>query len=161
MATHSSVLAWRIPRTGEPGGLSSTGSHSVRHDWSDLVAVVAQLVKNSELHTEEYKLFSQGCHNKVPKLRCLKPTEIYCLIVLEPRSSKSRFQQGHIISDRSRWESFLVSSSGRWFLPIHSTSWFVDARHRFHALFSSCLLFSPCLSYFFISNINFCWNWIF
>ena len=32
MATHSSVLAWRIPGTGEPGGLSSMGSHSVRHD---------------------------------------------------------------------------------------------------------------------------------
>ena len=32
MATHSSVLAWRIPGTGEPGGLSSLGSHRVRHD---------------------------------------------------------------------------------------------------------------------------------
>ena len=32
MATHSSVLAWRIPGTGEPGGLSSMGSHRVRHD---------------------------------------------------------------------------------------------------------------------------------
>ena len=32
MATHSSVLAWRIPGTGEPGGLSSVGSHRVRHD---------------------------------------------------------------------------------------------------------------------------------
>jgi len=31
MATHSSVLAWRIPGTGEPGGLPSTGSHRVRH----------------------------------------------------------------------------------------------------------------------------------
>ena len=32
MATHSSVLAWRIPGTGEPGGLPSTGSHRVGHD---------------------------------------------------------------------------------------------------------------------------------
>ena len=38
MATHSSVLAWRIPRTGEPGGLPSMGSHRVRHDCSDLAA---------------------------------------------------------------------------------------------------------------------------
>ena len=38
MATHSSVLAWRIPGTGEPGGLSSMGSHRVGHDWSDLAA---------------------------------------------------------------------------------------------------------------------------
>ena len=41
MATHSSVLAWRIPGTGEPGGLSSTGSHRVGHDWSDLAAAAA------------------------------------------------------------------------------------------------------------------------
>ena len=32
MATHSSVLAWRIPGTGEPGGLPSVGSHRVGHD---------------------------------------------------------------------------------------------------------------------------------
>ena len=36
MATHSNVLAWRIPGTGGPGGLPSMGSHRVRHDWSDL-----------------------------------------------------------------------------------------------------------------------------
>ena len=41
MATHSSVLAWRIPGTGEPGGLLSMGSHRVRHDWRDLAAAVA------------------------------------------------------------------------------------------------------------------------
>ena len=38
MATHSSVIAWRIPGTGEPGGLPSMGSHRVGHDWSDLAA---------------------------------------------------------------------------------------------------------------------------
>ena len=38
MATHSSVLAWRTPGTGEPGGLPSMGFHRVRHDWSDLAA---------------------------------------------------------------------------------------------------------------------------
>ena len=38
MATHSSILAWRIPGTGEPGGLPSMGSHRVGHDLSDLAA---------------------------------------------------------------------------------------------------------------------------
>ena len=38
MATHSSVLAWRIPGTGEPGGLPSMGLHRVGHDSSDLAA---------------------------------------------------------------------------------------------------------------------------
>ena len=38
MATHPSVLPWRIPGTGEPGGLPSMGSHRARHYWSDLAA---------------------------------------------------------------------------------------------------------------------------
>ena len=57
MATHSSVLAWRTPGTGEPGGRPSMGSHRVGHDWSDLAAaathvtnlwasLVVQTVKN-------------------------------------------------------------------------------------------------------------------
>ena len=41
MATHCSVLAWRIPGTGEPGGLPSMGSHRVGHVWSDLAAAAA------------------------------------------------------------------------------------------------------------------------
>ena len=41
MATHSSVLARRIPRMGEPGGRPSMGSHRVGHDWSDLAAAAA------------------------------------------------------------------------------------------------------------------------
>ena len=45
MATHSSVLAWRIPGMGEPGGLLSVGSRRVRHDWSDLAAAAAVQLK--------------------------------------------------------------------------------------------------------------------
>ena len=41
MATHSSVLAWRIPGTGEPDGLPSVGSHRVGHNWRDLAAAAA------------------------------------------------------------------------------------------------------------------------
>ena len=41
MATHSSVLVWRIPGMAEPGGLLSMGSHRVRHDWNDLAAAAA------------------------------------------------------------------------------------------------------------------------
>ena len=41
MATHFSVLAWRIPGTGEPGGLPSLGLHRVGHNWSDLAAAAA------------------------------------------------------------------------------------------------------------------------
>ena len=41
MATHSNVLAWRIPGTAEPGGLPFMGSHRVGHNWSDLAAAAA------------------------------------------------------------------------------------------------------------------------
>ena len=44
MATHPSILAWRIPGTEEPGGLPSMGSHRVGHDWSDLAAAAAAVV---------------------------------------------------------------------------------------------------------------------
>ena len=44
MATHSSVLAWRIPGTGEPGGLPSMGSHRVGHDWNYLAAAAVAAV---------------------------------------------------------------------------------------------------------------------
>ena len=49
MATHSSVLAWRIPGTGEPGGLLSMGSHRVGHDWSDLAAAAAEYLQFSSV----------------------------------------------------------------------------------------------------------------
>ena len=51
MATHSSVLAWRIPGTGEPGGLLSMGSHRVGHDWSDLAASAAVMLTRGKLAT--------------------------------------------------------------------------------------------------------------
>ena len=43
MVTHAEVLAWRIPGTGEPGGLPSMGSHRVGQDGSDLAAAAAAL----------------------------------------------------------------------------------------------------------------------
>ena len=69
MATHSSVLAWRIPGMGEPGGLLSMGSHRVGHDWSDLaVAAVIWLdlgiVMQSEVsqtEKEKYHMTSLIC----------------------------------------------------------------------------------------------------
>ena len=51
MAAHSSVLAWRIPGTGEPGGLPSMGSHRVGHDWSDLAAAAAEVESQTGLKT--------------------------------------------------------------------------------------------------------------
>ena len=49
MATNSSVLAWRIPGMGEPGGLWSMGLHRVGHDWSDLAAAATATLQYSTL----------------------------------------------------------------------------------------------------------------
>ena len=61
MATHSSVLAWRIPGTGEPGGLPSMVSHRVGHDWSDLAA--AAVCWGWLLLLSELSLLSQTCRH--------------------------------------------------------------------------------------------------
>ena len=58
MATHSSVLAWRIPGMGEPGGLLSMGSHRIGHDWSYLAAAAAAAFKSTIfLHLFDYFCF--------------------------------------------------------------------------------------------------------
>ena len=49
MATHSRVLAWRIPGTAEPGGLPSMGSQRVRHDSSDLAAAAHLKLSHMEV----------------------------------------------------------------------------------------------------------------
>ena len=69
MATHSNVLAWRIPGTGEPGGLPSMESHRVGHDWSDLaVAKALQMVtvamKLKDVCSLEEKLWPNIHHVK-------------------------------------------------------------------------------------------------
>ena len=51
MATHSSVLAWRIPGMGEPGGLPSMVSHRVGHDRSDAAAAVTKSVVSDSFAT--------------------------------------------------------------------------------------------------------------
>ena len=64
MATHSSVLAWRIPGMGEPGGLPSMGSHRVGHDWSDL-AINIRIIQNSK---HESLINSMSKHDPVDNI---------------------------------------------------------------------------------------------
>ena len=59
MATHSSVLAWRIQGIEEPGGLPSLGLHRVRHDWSDLAAAAAAQLRKLKLSVILYKNLSK------------------------------------------------------------------------------------------------------
>ena len=63
MATHSSVLAWRIPGTEEPGGLPSMGLHRVGHDWSDLAAAAA--AKFESIKSYLYTVTGEGNEHSV------------------------------------------------------------------------------------------------
>ena len=63
MATHFSVLARRIPGTGDPSGLLSLGSHRVGHDWSDLAAAAYIYIGISKFYTE-YISWDFWCKNK-------------------------------------------------------------------------------------------------
>ena len=73
MATHSSVLAWRIPGIGEPGGLPSMGSHRVRHNWNDLAAVAATLVVIFKILRSRYYFYP---HLKIRKLKKKKKRKL-------------------------------------------------------------------------------------
>ena len=55
MATHSSILAWRIPGMGQPVGLLSMGSHRVGHDWSNLAAAAADYRTENRLKGLQWK----------------------------------------------------------------------------------------------------------
>ena len=79
MATHSNVLAWRIPGMEELGGLPSMGSHRVGYDWSDVAAVAAAYtrtrVENSHTHPCPRLSFSSACF--VANLSLHSPTSLF------------------------------------------------------------------------------------
>ena len=78
MATHSIVLAWRIPGTGEPGGLPSMGSHRVGHDLSDLAAAAVSDVNSRLLLISELeKTLSNLCLNII-KAGIFSPNTLLC-----------------------------------------------------------------------------------
>ena len=67
MATHSSVLAWKLPWMEEPGGLPSVGLHRVGHDWSDLAAAAAPPGKSYS------RCFCQGVLSFLTPKSCQSP----------------------------------------------------------------------------------------
>ena len=77
MATHSSVLAWRIPGTAEPGGLPSMGSHRVGHNWSDLAAAAGYLWLLPVLWKQTFKIETEqqsrpgDVHTQVSSTLCI------------------------------------------------------------------------------------------
>ena len=77
MATHSSVLAWGIPGTGEPGGLPSMGLHRVGHDWSDLVAAAKSLRSFLDVSVVKNPPANAGDAGWIPWRRKWQPIPVF------------------------------------------------------------------------------------
>ena len=104
MATHSSVLAWRIPGMVEPGGLPYMGSHRFRHDWSDLAAEEEEKEKKKgyekifeEIIVENYPNMEKEIVNQVQeawrvpyRINLRRNTPRYILIKLTKNKHKER-----------------------------------------------------------------------
>ena len=79
MATHCSVLAWRIPGTGAPGGLPSMGSHRVGHDRSNLAAAAVACLFISVLLYQLYTVVFLHCKLQQIQLNITHPHFWICL----------------------------------------------------------------------------------
>ena len=73
MATHSSVLAWRIPGSGEPGGRPSVGSHRVGHNGSNLAAAAGRLKLSLDTLNSQKVKQSYKCSEKSAFIFSTKP----------------------------------------------------------------------------------------
>ena len=142
MATHSSVLAWRIPGIGEPGGLPSVGLDRVGHDWSDLAAtlVLPTSQKDFDLKTSKTCSVTQSCPTLCDLLDCSLSGSSVCGI-LQARILEwvaISFSRG---SSRPRNRTLVSCIAGRWF-----TNWVmrearnvcitickIDDQWKFHA----------------------------
>ena len=122
MATHSSILAWRIPGMEEPGGLPSMGSHRVGQDWSDLAAAAA-FIERTDAEAETPILWPPDVKNS--------------LIWKDPDAGKDWRQEekGTIEDEMVGWHHWLdgnefaqspgVSDREAWCAAVHrvSKSW--------------------------------------
>ena len=129
MATHSSVLAWRIPGMGEPGGLRSLGLHRVGHDWSDLAAAAAaetaricSLTSRSQASMLSLFKFVLLLLVHCPLAPCIQPSPVLGVkaargpgICLQPRCPRSETNITPIP---------LLFFFETWYLFWHENNWF-------------------------------------
>jgi len=133
---NSSVLAWRIPGTGEPGGLPSMGSHRVGHDWSNLAAAAAAALPNPlpcftfsiAFATFQYtvgfnysfclsSIFHELKNSKVSWAGTLEPFLWPCfkLVVINIHTHSKRYALFTPLLHFVLWMSYLISS----YLSLH------------------------------------------
>ena len=143
MATHSSILAWRIPGTGEPGGLLSMGSHRVGHDWSDLAsasaASICTIYDKSFLGYTLLSLWFWFEFSYIEIFSCICwPSHIF---FRESLSSLSIYKDiKHIIKHTKAWSNILSNTplyiknktKQNLFCQIHEHLW---NTHEYHLIF--------------------------
>ena len=134
--TNFSVLAWRIPGTGEPGGLPSMGSHRVGYDWSDLAAAAAAtyieticIVNNWRLNWSFYRLVEAGTNTDNSNI-CLYSWKHFD-IVLKYRD--------FIVVIKEQIRHFSEKLSSAYTLPVMETKETVILYFISHLLVSSFL----------------------
>ena len=144
MATHSSVLAWRIPGMGQPSGLLSMGLHRVKHDWSDLAVAAAAAAaaavlfrytqKTTHSSTLAWKipwmeepggLQSMGSlrvrHNWANSLSCIGEGNgnlLQCSCLENPRDGGAWWAAVYGVTQSRAWLKRLSSSSSSWSIKI-------------------------------------------
>ena len=86
MATHSSILAWRIPWTEEPGGLQSTGSQRVGHDWATSFSLTIQAFVGKVMSLL-FNMLSRLVTPFLPRSKCLSTSwlQLPSAVILESK----------------------------------------------------------------------------
>ena len=107
MAPHSSTLAWKIPGMGELGGLPSMGSHRVRHNWSDLAAVLCPpcMFGQYEAMTEDWRARGGKNHRMSPSFcacSLLSPVVTTFLLKFSLLQKSPSFHETHFLLEGSR-----------------------------------------------------------
>ena len=158
MATHSSVFAWRIPGTAEPGGLPSLGSHRVGHDWSDLAAAAmwtlgflgGSVVKNLPANCQCRGQRFDPLVRKILWRRKWQPSPVFLseefhgqrsLVGYHPWGHKGldmtwRLRNNHLQLALPLRKTHLFLGKQRWILPQQTlgTCWNKGSNHSSHSL---------------------------
>ena len=95
MATHSSILAWRISWTEEPGGLQSMGSHRVAHDWATNAFTFKGFRGGAPLLINSNKLSPLNCRVSIPQMHYSLHRSVFmlnlCFLSLELSQTSPHF----------------------------------------------------------------------
>ena len=143
MATHSCVLAWRIPGTGEPGGLPLMGSHRVVYNWSDLAAAAFFIVQLSHPYMNTGKTITLTRWNFVGKVMSLLFNKLSRLVIAFLPRSKCLLIAWLQSPPAVIWEPPKIISHGSHCFTIH-LPWCNGARcHDLHFLNVAQLFHSP------------------